>query len=147
MGAGAVRGADERGVAARRVRAAICLLVATGGVLVLYAPFLAVAGPATVWDALVVQATRDGEWWRLPFPAWFAGGDAKDFLAWLAPYVALVVLALAAVRFRRTAGLVVLGLGAAIYYVSRADLEHAQGLLVIAAAAAAFVRPKLAGGP
>ena len=35
----------------------------------LYAPFLVAAGPGTVWDALVVQATRDGEWWRLPFPA------------------------------------------------------------------------------
>jgi hypothetical protein len=92
----------------------------------------------------VVQATRDGEWWRLPFPAGFPGGDAKDFLAWLAPYAALVVLVLA-VR-RRAAGLVVLGLGAAIYYVSRADLEHAQGLLVIAAAAAAFARPRIAGG-
>ena len=34
-------------------------------------------GPATVWDALVVQATRDGEWWRLPFPDWFAGGDVE----------------------------------------------------------------------
>ena len=129
---------DERGVAARRVRVAICLLAATGGLLVLYAPFLLAAGPTTVWEALVVQATRDGEWWRLPFPDGFGGGDAKDFLTWLAPYGALLVLALAALRFRRTAGLVVLGLGAAIYYVSRADLEHAQGLLVIAAAAAAL---------
>jgi hypothetical protein len=48
-------------------------------------------------------------------------------------------------RLRRTAGLLVLGAGAAIYYVSRADLEHAQGLLVVAAALAALIRPKLFG--
>ena len=34
-------------------------------------------------------------------------------------------------RARRTIGLFVLGVGAVIYYVSRADLEHAQGLLVV----------------
>ena len=112
--------------------------------LVLYAPFLVAAGPGTVWDALVVQGTQDGAWWRLPFPNGFGGGDAKDFLAWLAPYLALVVLALAVVR-REAIGLVVLGAGAAIYFVSRADLEHAQGLLVVAAAAAAFVRPRAVG--
>ncbi len=112
--------------------------------LVLYAPFLVAAGPGTVWDALVVQGTQDGAWWRLPFPGGFGGGDAKDFLAWLAPYLALVVLALAVVR-REAIGLVVLGAGTAIYFVSRADLEHAQGLLVVAAAAAAFVRPRAVG--
>ena len=78
-------------------------------------------------------------------PGGFGGGDAKDFLTWLAPYAALVVLALAAFRIRRTAGLLVLGVGAAIYYASRADLEHAQGLLVITAALAALIRPKVFG--
>ena len=68
---------------------------------VLYAPFLVAAGPGTVWDALVVQAARDGEWWRLPFPAGFDGGDVKDFATWLAPYAALVTLVLAAFRYRR----------------------------------------------
>ena len=125
--------------------AVVCLLVAAAGVLVLYAPFLVAAGPGKVWEALVVQASRDGEWWRLPFPVWFGGGDVKDFLTWLAPYAALVTLVLAAFRFRRTAGLLILGLGAAAYYISRADLEHAQSLLVIASALAAMVRPKLAG--
>ena len=41
--------------------------VAAAGLLVLYAPFLVAAGPGHVWDALVVQSTQDGEWWRLPF--------------------------------------------------------------------------------
>ena len=42
-------------------------------------------------------------------------------------------------------GLVVLGAGTAIYFVSRADLEHAQGLLVVAAAPRRFVRPPVVG--
>jgi len=124
--------------------ALVVLVSATLVGLALYAPFLVAAGPGQVWDALVVQATRDGEYWRLPFPSGFPGGDAKDFLTWLAPYGALVVLAVAAVE-RRAVGLVVLGAGTAIYFVSRADLEHAQGLLVVAAGVAALVRPKLLG--
>jgi hypothetical protein len=139
-------GADTPpGVASPARAALVCLLVAALALLALYAPFLIAAGPGTVWDALVVQASRDGDWWRLPFPDGFPGGDAKDFLTWLAPYAALVVLVLAAFRIRRTVGLLILGVGAAIYYVSRADLEHAQGLLVITAALAALIRPKLFG--
>jgi hypothetical protein len=138
--------AAPAGAAASPVRAALaCLLAAALALLALYAPFLIAAGPVRVWDALVVQASRDGEWWRLPFPAGFGGGDAKDFLTWLAPYAAFIVLVFAAFRLRRTVGLLILGIGAAIYYASRADLEHAQGLLVITAALAALIRPKLFG--
>ena len=121
--------------------ALVCLVVSALALVVLYAPFLVAAGPRTVWDALVVQSTRDGAYWRLPLG--FRGGDAKDFVTWLLPFAAIVTLVLAARR--RTIGLFVLGVGAVIYYVSRADLEHAQGLLVVAAAAAALVRPKFAG--
>jgi hypothetical protein len=101
-----------------------------------------------VWTALVVQSTQDGAWWRLPFPAGFHGaldGPAalKDFAAWLAPYAALLAVGLA-VR-RRSAGLVVLAAGAIVYYVSRADEEHAQALLIVACALAAFLRPRLVG--
>lgn len=128
-----------------RTRAVVTSLGAAAlGGLLLYAPFIVAAGPGTVWDALVVQATRDGEYWRLPFPDGFGGGNVKDFLAWSAPYAALVVLALALAK-RRAIGLVVLGAGTTIYYLSRADLEHAQGLLIVAAGAAAFVRPRLIG--
>jgi hypothetical protein len=129
--------AGARGAAA----AALTVLAAAAAVVaVLYAPFVVAAGPAAVWDALVVQATRDGEWWRLPFPDWFPGGDVKDFLTWALPYVALVVLALSVRR-----PLVILAAGAALYFVSRADLEHAQGLLVVTAALAALVRPRWVG--
>jgi hypothetical protein len=110
---------------------------------VLYAPFVIAAGPGRVWDALVVQAGRDGTWWRLPYG--FAGGDVKDFAAWLAPFAALLVLALA-LRRRAAWGLALLGAGAAVYFASRADLEHAQALLVIAAGLAAVVEPRLVGG-
>ena len=65
-----------RPVGAARARG-VCLLVAAAGLLVLYAPFLVAAGPGTVWDALVVQATRDGEWWRLPFPAGSPAGTRR----------------------------------------------------------------------
>lgn len=130
----------------RRPPAALsCLLTAALLGAVLYAPFVIAAGPAGLWDALVAQAGRDGEWWRLPFPAGFAGGDLKDVATWLAPYAALALLALAVFSFRRTAGLVVLGAFTAVYFLSRADLEHAQALLVVTAALAALVRPKLAG--
>jgi hypothetical protein len=126
-------------VAARR-NAVTTLVVAAGALLAFYAPFLVAAGPGRVWDALVVQATRDGEWWRLPLG--FGGGDAKDFVTWLLPFAALITLGLAA---RRARGLAVLGAGAVVYFVSRADLEHAQGLLIVAAGAAAFARPRVIG--
>jgi len=126
---------------ARGDGALVCLAVAAAGLIVLYAPFLVAAGPRTVWDALVVQASRDGEYWRLPFG--FGGGDAKDFVSWLLPFVAVVTVACAARG--RTIGLFALGVGAVVYYASRADLEHAQGLLIVAAAAAALIRPKPVG--
>src|SRR4051794_27762143 len=114
---------------------------------VLYAPFAAVAGPGRLWDALVVQATRDGAWWRLPFPDAFHGSDALDLLRWLAPYAALAALILAAVRARKAppslVGLLILALGATAYFVSRADEEHSQTLLVLATAIAAIAEPRL----
>ena len=122
-----------------------CLLVALLAGLVLYLPFVVAAGPGTVWDALVVQASRDGSWWRLPFPPGYDGGDVKDFATWLAPYAAFITLVLAMLRFRRVAGLLILGLGALVYYRTRADLEHAQVLLIVCAGLAALIRPKPVG--
>jgi hypothetical protein len=97
-----------------------------------------------VWDALVVQAARDGEWWRLPFPAGFDGSDPLDFLRWLLPYAALAALVPAAIAARRPSlvGLLILALGAIAYFLSRADEEHAQTLLVLVAGIAALARPK-----
>jgi hypothetical protein len=131
----------------------VALAAGLGTGAVLYAPFAVAAGPGRLWDALVVASARDGAWWRLPFPAGYAGdldpwppgtllADLKDLGQWLAPYAALAGLVLAAVvlarRGRRrppaAAGLLVLALGAAAYLRSRADLEHAQPLLVVTCA-------------
>jgi hypothetical protein len=123
---------------------------------VLYAPFAIAAGPGRVLDALVVQSTKDGAWWRLPFPAGFhealdGAGALKDFAGWLAPYAALLAIALAVVWLVRrrepvAAGLAVLALGAVLYYLSRADEEHGQALLVLACALAAIGRPRVVLG-
>ena len=77
------RGAGRARRAARRGRRASSLLVAAvvAGAASSTRRSRSPPGPARVWDALVVQATRDGAWWRLPFPPGFHGGDAlKDFL-------------------------------------------------------------------
>jgi hypothetical protein len=139
---------DRSGARAGRRRAVRAGLVPLGAAIVaaavLYAPFVIAAGPGAAWDALVVQATRDGEWWRLPFPDGFGGSDALDFLRWLLPYAALAALAVAMLKARAPGlvGLLVLALGALAYFLSRADEEHAQALLVIAVAVAALARPK-----
>ncbi len=155
---GAFGGASRRraagglaGLAASAWRAALVALVSAVAVgTALYLPFAIAAGPDRVWDALVVQATRDGAWWRLPFPGEFHGGDALDFLRWLLPYVALAALVVAAVRVRRAppshAGLLILALGATAYFLSRADEEHAQTLLVLVAAIAAIGEPRVVLG-
>ena len=144
-------------VAVRARPALVALGAAAAGVLVLYAPFLVAVGPGTVFDALVVQSTRDGAWWRLPFPAGYPGQlraghlarDLKDVLGWLEPYVALAGSALAVVvlgRRRAAPGLAILALGCVAYLLSRADELHAQLLLIVACpllALAAAVAPRL----
>jgi O-antigen/teichoic acid export membrane protein len=128
--------------------AARALLAALAAGLLLYVPFAVAAGPGRVWTALVVQSTQDGAWWRLPFPAGLDGhgslpAQVKDFAAWLLPYAAIVTIVLAVRRARAAPGLLILALGALVYYLSRADEEHAQALLVVACALAAFARPRL----
>ena len=93
------------------------------------------AGPGRVWDALVVQATRDGAWWRLPFPPGFHGPVAahvKDFLrvAGAVRGAASCVVARRAGASGARAGLLVLGArrGGLLRLAGR--LEHAQALLV-----------------
>jgi len=125
-------------------RALIPLAVAVGAGAVLYLPFAIAAGPAALWDALVTQATRDGAWWHLPFPDSFSGSDPLDFLRWLLPYAALLAVIVAAPRkpSPTLAGLLVLALGGIAYFLSRADAEHAQTLLLIVIAIAAIAEPR-----
>jgi hypothetical protein len=148
IAAAVLASADRRGSAAAPRRTAPALRAIAAAALAtaaLYLPFAVAAGPGRVWDALVVQATRDGAWWHLPFPNGYHGSDPLDFGRWLTPYVALLVAILAARRPLRAAGLLVLALAATAYYVSRADQEHAQPLIVIACALAALVEPRAAG--
>jgi hypothetical protein len=137
--------APRNGAAGRPLGAARVLAAAALATAALYLPFAIAAGPVRVWDALVVQATRDGAWWHLPFPNGYHGSDPLDFGRWLAPYVALFIVLLAARRPLRTPGLLLLALGATAYFVSRADQEHAQPLIVIACALAALVEPRAVG--
>ncbi len=128
--------------------AGVCLAVAVVVSAVGYLPFALAAGPDRLWDALVIQAGRDGDWWRLPFPAGYDGRlrawppgalahDLKDVADWLAPYAALVAVVAAAIAgWRRTPGLLVLALGMAVYLRSRADEDHVQPLLVVVCALA-----------
>jgi hypothetical protein len=141
-----VRGGGASARRAALVALASAVLVGAA----LYLPFAIAAGPGRVWDALVVQATRDGAWWRLPFPDGFHGSDALDFLRWLLPYAALAALIAAVARARKAppslAGLLILALGATAYFLSRPDEEHAQTLLVLVTAIAAIAEPKLVLG-
>jgi O-antigen/teichoic acid export membrane protein len=149
----ALAGRGEARAGRRLPAAGVAVLAAVVAGAVLYAPFAIAAGPGRVLDALVVQSTKDGAWWRLPFPSGFhealdGAGALKDLAAWLAPYAALLAVALAVVWIVRrreavAAGLAVLALGAVLYYLSRADEEHAQALLVLACALAALSRPRI----
>ncbi|HZB75482.1 MAG TPA: hypothetical protein VE526_04595, partial [Solirubrobacteraceae bacterium] len=66
-------------------------------------PFAAAAGPGALAEALVLDATRDGAAWRLPFPLLYDGPvraahlleDGKDLLAYELPVLGVVGLALA----------------------------------------------------
>jgi len=109
----ALRGAGRGGV----LRAVVAALGA--GVLLL-APFAVAAGPGELVDALVLDSTRDGAAWRLPFPLVYDGPlraghlleDGKDLLAYELPLVGVIGLALAAAvtlrglspQFRRDRG-------------------------------------------
>src|SRR5262249_40418911 len=70
--------------------------------------------------------------------------DPLDFLRWLLPYVALLAVLVALPRkpSPTLAGLLVLALGGIAYFLSRADEEHAQTLLIIVVAIAAIGPPQ-----
>jgi len=137
LAATALRSRDRRGPL-------LAAAAALGGAALLYAPFAVAAGPGRLWDSLVAEAMRDGDWWRLPFP-WLYDGplrgwppralaeDVKDLLGFQLPLIGLAGVAAVALRRRLTpavAGLGVLALGALAYLLSRPDDLHAQPLLI-----------------
>ena len=130
----------------------------------LYRPAFAVAaGPGELWDSLVAEAARDGEWWRLPFPLSYDGPlrgwppqdlaeDAKDVLGYYLPLIgvvgaAAVAAVLVARRWRPSAaatGLLVLAAGSLLYLVSRPDELHVQPLLICLCALIPMAAARLA---
>lgn len=141
-------GRERVGEAARFAGAA----VVTG--LVLYVPFLVAAGPAEMYDQLVATASRERDYWTLPFPLGYDGPfslwppgtaaeRAKDVLGFYVPLLVLVGVALGVVsaavagraRGAWLAGAVALGAGGAVYMFSRADEFHsAPGVVALALA-------------
>jgi hypothetical protein len=118
-----------------------------------YLPFVVADGPADAWRDLVGRSLSQGRYWHLPFPLGYDGRfrlwppgslahDAKDVLAFYAPLlivigVALAVALIAVRRLQRSplpAGLTVLGLTYVAYLLSRTDEFHSQPLIVVLAA-------------
>jgi hypothetical protein len=129
------------------LRPAIAYVALTAVLTVLlYTPFLVLDGPAHVYHALIGVSLADRGYWTLPFPLAFhaapGAGAAKTVKHLIDFYVpALTVVgfglgALAALARRRApleSGLVVFGLGALSYLLSRTDEFHVQPLFVVAA--------------
>jgi len=136
----------------RAPRAAlVAAATALGGTVVLWAPFAVAAGPGELWDVFVAGPAREGGFWSLPFPLVYDGPlrawppsdlatDLKDLLGYELPLAGVVALAAVVLSVRRRslspvlAGLLVLGLGTAVYLSSRPDEQHAQPLLIVACA-------------
>jgi hypothetical protein len=146
-------------VGSRPRAAAVAVGTALAGTVLLWTPFAAAAGPGELWDVFVAGPAREGGAWSLPFPLLYDGplrawppsdlfADVKDLLGYQLPLVGVVALAAALASARRAgpvlAGLLVIGLGATVYLMSRADEQHAQPLLI---AACAFVPAALAQRP
>jgi hypothetical protein len=141
--------------AERLRRVGIYAATAVLGGLLVYGPFIALAGTHDVYDNLVGRSFRDRDWWTLPFPisyhgslaAWppgTASEDVKHLLGFYVPLLSLVAAALATVatlvawRERAPAralsvAMLVLGAGLASYLLSRTDEFHAAPLIVTAA--------------
>jgi hypothetical protein len=139
---------------------------ALAGGAVLYAPFAVAAGLPRVWDSLVAEAARDGDWWRLPFPFLYDGPlpawpprelaeRLKDLLGYELPLIGVIglaaTLAALATNPRRispaAAGLATLSLASLAYLLSRPDDLHAQPLLICLCGLIPMAAPGRAGGP
>jgi hypothetical protein len=115
--------------------------------LLIYAPFLIQIGPADLYDALIGTSLHDRDYWTLSFPISYGGGfrlwgpgafahDLKDVVDFYQPLLLVIGFAIAAVAaaFHRVwAGLVVFGIGALSYLLSRTDEFHTQPLFVVLA--------------
>jgi hypothetical protein len=132
-------------MAERRGREAIRFAgLALGLGLIPYLPFLIQIGPADLYDALIGTSLHDRDYWTLSFPLSYHGSFSlrphalKDVLDYYQPL--LLVIGLGIAVFMRKAGLALLvfGLGALSYLLSRSDEFHTQPRVVAAAAAVVF---------
>jgi hypothetical protein len=115
--------------------------VALGAALLVYAPFLIDIGPSRLYDALVGTSLHDRDYWTLSFPLsydgrfrlWGPGAlahDLKDVIDFYQPLLLVIGLALSVLMRRAAPALIVFGLGALSYLLSRTDEFHTQPLFV-----------------
>jgi hypothetical protein len=136
---------------ARPRRLAAFAAAGLAGGLLAYGPFLVLAGPERLWNGLLGNSLREGDFWRLPFP-WPDAPvlsppgalleDLKDVLDASVPALLVAGLALAAAAvlltvrraalgdLRTEAGVCLLALGGLAYLLSRTDEFHTAPLLV-----------------
>jgi hypothetical protein len=125
--------------------------VTLGLTLAAYLPFLIDIGPSRLYDALVGTSLHDRDYWTLSFPLsydgrfrlWGPGAlahDLKDVIDFYQPLLLAIGLALSVFMRRAAPALIVFGLGALSYLLSRTDEFHTQPLFV----ALAVLLPALA---
>jgi hypothetical protein len=137
--------ADGRRAAGRYLVGAIGLTA------LVYLPFAIVDGPASLYHALIGTSLETGSYWTLPFPLRFhtsahAGlaENAKHLLDFYVPALLIAGAALSAagavapLRRRRPlppleSGLLVFGIGAVAYLLSRTDEFHTAPLFAVVA--------------
>jgi hypothetical protein len=119
-------------------------LVTVGLSVLVYLPFLIDIGPSKLYDALIGTSLHDRNYWTLSFPLsydgrfrlWGPGAllhDLKDVIDFYQPLLLVIGLALSAFLLRAAPALIVLGLGALSYLLSRTDEFHTQPLFVVVA--------------
>ena len=125
--------------------------VAAALTLVAYLPFLIDVGPSRLYDALIGTSLHDRDYWTLSFPLGYDGRfrfwgpgalahDLKDILDFYQPLLLVFGLALAVLMRKAAPALLVFGVGALSYLLSRTDEFHAQPLFL----ALAVLLPALA---
>ena len=117
--------------------------ITAGLTLLVYLPFLIDIGPSKLYDALVGTSLHDRNYWTLSFPFSYDGSfrpwrphDLKDALDYYQPLILVIGLGVAAVATamrRAWLGLLVFGVGALSYLLSRTDEFHTQPLFVVLA--------------
>jgi hypothetical protein len=134
-------------LAERQFKTALRLVAVIAAVcLVIYAPFLISIGPAKMYQALIGTSLHDRNYWTLSFPLSYGGAISlrphalKDILDYYQPLLLCIGLAIAVLLRKAGLALLVFGLGALSYLLSRTDEFHTQPLFV----ALAVLLPALA---